>query len=54
MPVVEQGTTRSGPIAAGSLVRLELSTTLSEVVRPRVLEIPSGDTVLVIMLTLAG
>jgi hypothetical protein len=49
--VVEQGTTRPGPVTAGSLVRLELSATSSDFVHSKRVEIPSGDTLLVIALS---
>jgi Ca-activated chloride channel family protein len=52
--VVEQGTTRPSLIAAGSLVRLELSATSTDVARSNEIEIPSGDAVLVIELVVAG
>ena len=52
--VVEQGTTRPGPIVVGSLVRLELSATSAQISRSNELEIPSEDTVLVVALDVAG
>jgi Ca-activated chloride channel family protein len=48
--VVELGTSRPGPIAVGSLVRLELSATLAQIGRPTNLEIPSDEAVLVVAL----
>jgi hypothetical protein len=47
--VAEQGTTRPGPVVAGSLLRVELSAT-PEVARSSRVEIGSGDRVLIIAL----
>jgi hypothetical protein len=51
--VVETGTTRPGPIAAESLVRVEIVAAFDDVRRARSLEIESGDTVLSIALATA-
>jgi hypothetical protein len=48
--VIEQGTTRPGPIMVGSLVRLELSATPAQIARANYLEISSHDAVLVVAL----
>jgi Ca-activated chloride channel family protein len=51
--VVETGTTRPGPIAAASLVRVEIVAALDDVRRAGSLEIECGDTVLRIALATA-
>jgi hypothetical protein len=51
--VIEQGTTRPGPVAIGSLVRLEISGPSTKTGRPNNLEIPSDDAILVVALDVA-
>jgi hypothetical protein len=51
--VVEEGTTRPGPIAVGSLVRLELSAPAAHVAAPDNIVIDCGDAVLVVALDAA-
>jgi hypothetical protein len=51
--VVETGTTRPGPIATASLVRVEVVAGLDDVRRASSLEIECGDTVLMIALATA-
>ena len=48
--IVEQGTTRPGPVVAGSLLRVELSAAPEAVARSRSVQIGSGDSVLIIAL----
>ena len=48
--VVERGTTRSGPVVAGSVVRVELAAPLEDLARSTSIEIACGDCELVIAL----
>jgi Ca-activated chloride channel family protein len=48
--VVEQGTTRPGPIVVGSVVRLELSPASPHIAPPNTIRIESGDAVLEVAL----
>jgi hypothetical protein len=50
--IVEQGTTRSGPVVAGSLLRLELAAALDDVAGAGSVAIQCGDSMLVVALDL--
>jgi hypothetical protein len=52
--IVQHGTTRPGPIAAGSLFRVELTAVLEDIARAGRLEIGCGDSVTVVALAVAG
>ena len=51
--IVEHGTTRPGPIVAGSLIRVEVADTPDNVERAGTIELECGDSVLVVALDVA-
>jgi len=52
--VVEEGTTRPGPVVTGSLVRVTLSTHAEDVAQSTAVEIRSGDNVLIVAIDQLG
>jgi hypothetical protein len=52
--IVEHGTTRPGPIVAGSLIRMEVAVAPDNVQRAGTIELECGDSVLVVALDVAN